>query len=228
MPAAAPATPVDGFETTWSEFRSASIVQPTVPGDDRSWRRGRDRYFAWVVPVDDAAVLNRFEEGRAALAPWLLSPWLRRPHVTVFVAGFARRRAILDDDVSFGQLKAQSDVIRHAVRASRRVLVAGALNSFRSAPFIEIHCPDSWLASTRRALGQVAREQRFCAYQPHVTVGVYNAAYATRTLSQVLFPHRIAAPLEFDAGSVDLVSYDAADVAGELRLEERITLQRGR
>lgn len=159
------------------------------------------------------------------LEPWLLWPWHRQPHVTLFVAGFARRRAILDDDVSIETLKAQSGAIRKACRARTQfALAAGALNSFLSAPFVEIHCSGQWVDALRRALADVSREPRFSPYLPHVTVGVYNGPDATRTLSQVLAPRRVAEPLDFNASSVDLVSYDAADVVGELRLEERIAL----
>jgi hypothetical protein len=133
----------------------------------------------------------------------------RDAHVTAWVCGFPSTAPSLDDDVAEATLAAQ----RASVAATKRVrLLVGAPNAFATCAFLEVQDPHGDLAALRAALAVPgAREVRFAAYQPHVTVGRFGDSRAVAPIADALglvrarglFPHH---PID---GAVELVELDA-------------------
>ncbi len=208
---------------TWARFCAGPRVFATTAADPAAWRRGRARYFAWVLPVIDEPVLGRWRSLRQALDGYLLQPCARQAHVTVFAAGFPARRPVYNDDIAMATLARQARALARW-RPGEIGLYAGAANSFLSAAFVEIGDPSARLAALRRLLGREAAEIRPAPYLPHLTAGVYPGPFATRTLVPLLSPMRGCARAGFRAAQVALVSYDAREPAGSLRVETCIEL----
>ena len=104
-----------------------------------------------------------------------------------------------------------------------RVQIAGA-NSFVSAPFLEVFCPDAELGKIRRCLLRTENEQRFSPYVPHITVGLYRQPSYTVDVADSLSPYRDLERLNHIVQSIDLVSLDGRNPVGELRVEDRVNL----
>jgi 2'-5' RNA ligase len=213
------------FASLWTRFRASAYVLRTWNRDYHDWRRGRLRYFAWVVPVENAALTRRHAAASRLLRRYMLNPGARAPHVTIHVAGFVCERPVHDDDISRSDILRQVKMLKTR-RHSGLSLCAGGLNSFRSSPFIEVGCRSGELEAIRRDLATIVPEQRFATYTPHVTVGVYNAPYATRDPASLICRWRSLPVLEFVPASIDLVSIDAREPAGSLQVEERVAIPR--
>jgi 2'-5' RNA ligase len=140
--------------------------------DYPEWRRGRDRYGVWIIPVDAPELLDYIDATRHRLADLLYPALQRQPHLTLFVCGFEQPTCTEDDDFSPAQLRAQIGSLQ-GLRGSACSLPLGALDSFASAAFIAVHDPIGQLAQWRSALGLAAKEVRQAVYVPHITLGLY-------------------------------------------------------
>ena len=67
----------------------------------------------------------------------------------------------------------------------------GGLNSFASAPFLEVHDPQGGIARLREILANGAREFRTAPYRPHLTVGLYAGAFGSQEVARKMaqFPN---------------------------------------
>src|SRR5690606_41358431 len=79
-------------QTHWREFLAADTVLATRDGDYPTWRRGRDRYAAWVIPINEPAGEKRLGAVRRALRGRLIHAGPRAPHVTLFAWGSPQMR----------------------------------------------------------------------------------------------------------------------------------------
>ncbi|KAA3619036.1 MAG: 2'-5' RNA ligase family protein [Proteobacteria bacterium] len=222
-PRLADAARKDAFVSAWSDFTGADSVFETLPGDYPRWRRGRERYVAWVIPVDDATVIHRCRSLQGMLRDLLIDSARRAFHVTLFVCGFVARRPVLDDDVCERTLAMQAARLRRLRIKAFRLEVGGA-NSFLAAPFLEVRCPGGEIDALRGELGADTREPRFSAFVPHVTLGLFNAPHRVREVAARLANQRRLPAIEVTVTHVDLVSFDARHPASELHLEKRIEI----
>lgn len=139
------------FRRTWARFaREARTLGPS-PGVREAWHGGRRWYHVWVLRLDDPRVRARRDEVRyalgAAVAPWSADD----PHVTVWVRGFTPPDAPHPDE----GLVVPVDI--------------GGASSFASCPILEVRAPA--LRALRARFG--GPEERWAAYRPHLTVGLY-------------------------------------------------------
>lgn len=215
-----------GGRSTWREFLAEDTVMATRDGDYPAWRRGRDRYAAWVIPIDEPAVAERLGEVRRALAGRLLEPCHRAPHVTLFACGFPTARPRYDDDINPGVLEGQGEALRSFGTESFEFHVGGAC-SFLGAPYLVVDDSAGGIERVRRILARTGREQRFAAFVPHVTVGVYNAPWGTADIAAVLGPFGRLPRLRLHVTCIELVSFDARHPAGPLHTQTRVVLGAG-
>lgn len=188
--------------------------------DYPEWHRGRLRYAIWCLPVDCPQVLERWQQARAAFGDWLHPDQRRQPHITLFVCGFPCDRARHDDDFPIERLQAQIDsLLRRAGPAFS--LQIGGIASYAGAPFLTVHDPAGRLAALRELLGWHSREIRFAPYEAHLTLGLYQQRRALAGLPAAL---RDLPALELEVRELQFCSYQADDLAGALRIEQRIAL----
>ena len=200
----------------------------TIPAEIRDfpeWHRGRETYAVWILPLEDDAVREIFEAAQEHLDGYLLEPNRRQPHITLFVCGFLVAKPQYNDDFTHEQLQAQLQTLEKADTTPFEIEVGG-LNSFASAPFLEIHDPEGGIARLREVLSHGAREFRTAPYTPHLTIGLYADAFPSESVMKRLasFPRT---PVRWEVNQITLATYKAHEFAGKLSYEHHISLEFG-
>ena len=189
---------------------------PSERRDFPEWHHGRKDYAVWVLRCDESPALQeKFAAARAQLNDYLLAPYARQPHITLFVCGFLVSDLQRNDDFTRAQLEAQIRALGEAHIQPFEIEIGG-LNSFASAPFLEVHDPAAGIPRLREILAGGAREFRTAPYRPHLTIGLYAEAFASeKILSRMAaFSSR---PVRWRVEQVTLSTYRAQEIAGELR-----------
>lgn len=186
------------------------------PGDYPSWHRGRSRYAVWIVDGETDAILAYSTQARAHFADVLYTPYRRQLHVTVFVSGFWVETPRWDDDYSPAQRLAQQRCLQQLTLPPFTITLGG-LNSFASALYIEVQDSDQGLARIRQALQGVMPELRWAPYVPHLTLGMYRCAVATRPLVERMQHWEAPPPLRLRVQQVHLITYAAHEPLGPLQ-----------
>ena len=118
--------------------------QTTIPSELRDfpeWHRGRKLYAVWILRCDENdAIKAKFKAARAHLSDYLLKHYHRQPHITLFVCGFLVEAHQFNDDFTQAQLMAQVQALGKANIQPLEIEI-GAMNSFASAPFLEVRDP---------------------------------------------------------------------------------------
>ncbi|MBC8336130.1 MAG: 2'-5' RNA ligase family protein [Anaerolineales bacterium] len=198
-----------------------SQVPTTIPAEIRDypeWRCGRESYAVWVLRCDQSrAIHNLFNAAREHLKGYLLKPYHRQPHITLFVCGFLVEEDQYNDDFTQTQLDAQVQALDKANSQSFEIEIGG-MNSFASAPFLEIRDPEGGIPRLREVLSRGAPEFRTAPYRPHLTLGLYAEVFPSEKVLE-----RMAAfssePLWWRVERVSLARYRAKEIAGELSYE---------
>jgi 2'-5' RNA ligase len=200
-------------------------VPKTIPAEMRDfteWRRGRETYGVWVVRLEDEAILEKSQAAREYLSGYLLEPYCRQPHITLFVCGFLVGDPQHRDDFSHEQLQAQVEALKNADLDSFEIEIGG-LSSFASAPFLEVKDPEGGITRLREILSHGAREFRTAPYRPHLTVGLYAGTFPSQQVSKRLagFP---CTPIRSRVRQIDFSTYHAREIAGPLTYVQEIVL----
>ncbi len=183
------------FRRTWARFAREGRTLGPSPGVREAWHEGRRWYHVWVLSLPDPRVRARRDAVYEALGD-RVSPWcVDTPHVTVWVRGFSP----------------PDDTHPHEGRAVD-VLLGGA-SSFRSCPFLEVRAPA--LAELRA--GFRGPEERWAAYRPHLTVGIYRRTGVDPAVVRCLRALRRLPPLRTE-GVLQAARVDAWDETGALLL----------
>ncbi len=199
----------------------------TIPAEIRDypeWRRGRDTYAVWVLPVDNGLIQTKFMAAREHLSGYLLEPYRRQPHITLFVCGFLVEKALYNDDFTPAQVQSQLKGLEEASIPPFEIEIGG-LNSFASAPFLEVSNPDGCIGHLRETLSRGAREFRTAPYTPHLTVGLYAGAFPSKKVAERMmqFP---ANPVKLKIEQIAFATYQAREITGGLTHRQEIFLTR--
>ena len=190
----------------------------TIPAEIRDfpeWHHGRKHYAVWVLGCEDnPAIQAKFKAARAHLNGYLLEPYDRQPHITLFVCGFLVAAAQYNDDFTQNQVEAQIQALGSAQIEAFEIEING-LNSFASAPFLEVHDPDGGIARLRAALSSGAPEFRTAPYQPHLTVGLYASAFPSQDVLARMAAF-LTEPIRWRVEQITLATYQASEVVGKL------------
>lgn len=194
----------------------------TMPHEDRDfreWHGGIAQYAFWAVPVDCPAWHALFAAARAHVAPFVHDGYRRAPHITVAAAGLLDER-----HAAPARLQRQATALRQA-RIAAFDLHAGAMGSFTSSPYVAIEDPAGALHAIREVLASVSAEDSPSRYRPHLTVGLYDAAYAFGPVMRRLqaFAHHDVPPLRVD--EVRLCAYQTHDIQGPYVVLDRVALR---
>ncbi|MCP4142421.1 MAG: 2'-5' RNA ligase family protein [Chloroflexi bacterium] len=190
----------------------------TIPSEIRDfpeWHHGRKKYAVWVLQFDEnLAVREKFNAAKKHLKDYLLEPYYRQPHITLFVCGFLSEKHHYNDDFTQAQLDAQIQALSKRDIGPFEIEI-GSLNSFASAPFLEIHDPYKGIPRLREVLRSGAREFRTAPYRPHLTIGLYADAFPSKkVLDQIATYENI--PIRWAVKKITLAIYQAEEVVGKL------------
>ena len=200
----------------------------TIPAEARDfpeWHRGRETYAVWILPLEDNAVRETFEAAQEHLDGYLLEPYQRQPHITLFVCGFLVDCPHYNDDFTHEQLQAQFGALEQADLAPFEIEIGG-LKSFASAPFLEIGDPENGIPRLREVLSHGAREFRTAPYTPHLTVGLYADAFSSERVMRRLAEFS-RTPIRWAVNQVTLATYKSQEFAGRLSYRKNIRLREG-
>lgn len=198
------------------QFSAAGRTLPQEDRDYPEWHLGRTHYGVWLIDADMAAVRERITQAQAHLAP-LLVHHQRQPHITLFVCGFMADVVAHGDDFTPDMLAKQQAALQD-LQIKPFTLQIGAIDSFDSAVFLRVDDPDNGLAPLRQALGQGTREIRQSAYVPHLTVGLYRAAFDTGLVVQRLAALPWCAPVSLRVERIHFARYQAQVLGGPLEI----------
>lgn len=209
-----------------SEFLANSFTVPTEFRDYGEWHQGRSRYAVWVIDSPCPAVKERFEAARAHLWRYLIRPYRRAPHISIFICGFLSQTANLDDDYPAACMAGHARDLKQSGLTSFDIEIGG-IHSFASAPYLAVRDSEGGIAGIRDRLSSRSTEIRFAPYTPHLTLGLYNGAFDTRQIAAeiAVFPDR--QPLRWRVEKLHLATYNAFEIAGPLRRESTIALAAG-
>lgn len=196
----------------------------TIPAEIRDfpeWHHGRETYAVWVLRANEDAILDKFNSAREHLNGYLLEPYRRQPHITLFVCGFLVDTPQYNDDFTFAQLHSQLNVVEQALIQPFEIEIGG-INSFASAPFLEVHDPANGIARLREILARGGREFRTAPYRPHLTVGLYRNSFDSQEVTNHLveFP---PSPVRWKVEEITLATYQAREIAGPLTYQHEVS-----
>jgi 2'-5' RNA ligase len=200
----------------------------TVPIEDRDypeWRRGRERYGIWMVDADTAPVRERVEQVRGELSG-LFTQHQRGPHITLFVCGFINEPAVLDDDFD-GAMLARQRAALAAARLPAFTLEIASIDSFDSAAYLRVRDPARALPAIRAALAGAQAEVCPGRYTPHLTVGLYRAAFPKTEVCRRFAALTAGPPLRLTVREIAFAGYAARELGGPLETIERVPLAYG-
>ena len=201
-------------------------TQETIPAiirDYPEWHRGRSKYGLWLVELGKSGVAGKVEAAREHLSDFLLKPYRRQPHITLFVCGFLGDAVRFDDDFSAEQLGVQAELLRRADIKPFVVEIRG-LNSFASAPFLEVRDVEGGVGRVRELLSTTTREIGRSAFTPHVTVGLYSGVFPSHVLVKKISTFQ-SKPIRFTVKHLTFAVYEAGEIAGALTRQAEVVLR---
>ena len=203
--------------------RMLAQVSFTIPAkacDFPEWHHGRENYAVWILQLEDGAIWEKFKAAREHLDGYLLEPYPRQPHITLFVCGFLADKPQYNDDFTHDQLQMQVRTLEKAEISSFEIEIGG-FNSFASAPYLEVRDPEEGIVRLRKILSHGAKEIRTTTYTPHLTVGLYSGKFLSEdVMSRMATFSNI--PIPWKVEGVTLATYQAREFAGRLNYLQSI------
>jgi 2'-5' RNA ligase len=166
---------------------------------------------------------QQVEAAQRHLSDFLVFPYHRQPHVTLFACGFWVDSGCYDDDFSNEQYRAQLRALTTARLPVFSIEVDG-LDSFQSAPYLAVRDPTGGLTQIRSVLSDVTCEIARSTYTPHVTLGLYSNAFPAATVLErfAVFP---SSPVTVEVTHITFATYEARHIGGALRYHEAVALE---
>lgn len=196
---------------------------PSREQDHFNWHRGRSEFGLWLIDLARGEAAERVEAARRHLAPFLFTPYHRQPHITLFVCGFPTEVPVYHDDLGAELLRSQTELLRRSGIRQFSIRIGG-LNSFSSAPYLEVEDRTGGIERIRTLLSATGPEiGRQAEFVPHVTVGLYSGAFRTELLRRELAAFD-SEPLSADIKKITFATYRAQEIAGALTGRSEIML----
>jgi 2'-5' RNA ligase len=195
---------------------------PSPMHDHPDWHRGRKDYSVWLIELGSMGVIQKVGAAREHLSDFLIQPYQRQPHITVLVCGFLTDTPLYNDDYSAGHFESHLHLLREAAGKPFTVEIGG-LNSFASAPFLEVADLEGGLDRIRALLLTTGKEIGRSDYTPHITVGLYSGAFPGSVVTGRIasFPK---APCKVTVDRITFASYRAREISGPLTYRYEVLL----
>lgn len=207
---------------TWQSFVQQQYTYAAEKREYPEWHKNRPRYYLWAIDSDTVLVNKRLQKYHSLFNDLILHPYERQAHITLAISGFLSEHIIHDDDITQTAITKQQATL-HALKLAPFIVSIGGINSFSSAPFLEVMDPSKSLEIIRHALIDGRQDFRNTHYIPHVTLGIYNANHAVASIAAMIKDLK-EEPIELTVNHIGLYSYDARDIGSRLRKECIIAL----
>ena len=200
--------------------------QETIPSPIRDypeWHRGRRDYSVWIIELSGKELSKKVAAAREHLSDFLIKPYQRQPHITVYVCGFLADTPRYGDDYSGEQLEQHAHLLRAGAIKPFTVEIGG-LSSFASAPFLEVADLEGGLRRVRALLSTTGKEISRSTYTPHITVGLYSGVFPGSVVFERLssFPKD---PCRLTVDRITFATYQAGEIGGALTSRHEVALQ---
>lgn len=207
---------------TWQSFVQQQYTYAAEKREYPEWHKNRPRYYLWAIDSDTVLVNKRLQKYHSLFKDLILHPYERQAHITLAISGFLSEHITHDDDITQAAITKQQATL-HALKLAPFIVSIGGINSFSSAPFLEVMDPSKSLEIIRHALIDGRQDFRNTHYIPHVTLGIYNANHAVASIAAMVKDLK-EEPIELAVRHIGLYSYDARDIGSRLRKECIIAL----
>lgn len=214
-------------QIVWNQFLGVKQTLPTENRDYTEWHRGRGAYAVWTIPILSKQIQSRFDAAKAILAKFLLEPYKRQAHMTLFVCGFLADVKRWDDDYPVDELMRHLSELTEAKFRPFKIEVGG-VNSFEAAPFLEVFDVSGGIEKIREVFLSGSPEIREDAYIPHLTLGLYGDYFEAKTVAEKISSFPRNQRIEYFVDEIRLMTYSAFEIAGPLTTEYSIHLEGGR
>lgn len=206
---------VERYQMVWNEFLSSGRTLRSEERDYKEWHKGRRKYAAWMIDIQSGPVRSRFDVAREHLAEFLLEPYQRQAHMTLFVCGFLVEIPRFDDDYTVEEWNCHLRALREAEIASFEIKVGG-INSFAATPFLEVFDVEGGIKRVREVLSSTRCEIRAVEYVPHLTLGLYSDEFEVAGVAERISSFGTASPITYLVDEISLRTYSAFEIAGPL------------
>ncbi len=207
---------------TWQSFVQQQYTYAAEKREYPEWHKNRPRYYLWAIDSDTVLVNKRLQKYHSLFKDLILHPYERQAHITFAISGFLSEHIIHDDDITQAAITKQQATL-HALKLAPFIVSIGGINSFSSAPFLEVMDPSKSLEIIRHTVIDDRQDFRNTHYIPHVTLGIYNANHAVASIAAMIKDLK-EEPIELTVSHIGLYSYDARDIGSRLRKECIIAL----
>ena len=205
------------YTDTWQSFIQQQCTRAAQKRDYPEWHKNRPHYYLWAIDCDTALVNKRLQKYQAIFKDFLLHPYERQAHITLAISGFLSTHIIHNDDIAQAAIAKQQQALL-ALKLMPFTVLVGGINSFSSAPFLEVMDPSKSLEIIRHALTDDRWDFRNTHYIPHVTLGIYNANHAVASIAAMIKDLK-ESPIELAVNHIGFYSYDTTDIGSRLREE---------
>lgn len=196
---------------------------PSIVQDYSDWHRGRRDYSVWLIEAATEEVSKKVEAAKEHLSDYLLKHYQRQPHITIYVCGFLAGTPLFDDDYSTEQLREHTRIMEERNMKSFEIEIGG-LNSFASAPFLEVHDPEGGIERARAVLSASVPEIGRSTFTPHLTVGLYSGAYPSQIVAGKITTFE-SKPVRLKVERITFGTYLAQEIAGALTPRYHVVLR---
>ena len=187
---------------------------PSIIKDHPEWHRGRRDYSLWLINASTGEICEKVGAAKEHLSAYLLKPYQRQPHITVFVCGFLTDTPLFEDDYSPEQFRVQAQMLEEG-KIKPFFLEIGGLSSFSSAPFLEVRDLEGGIERARAALSISVSEIGGGTFTPHITIGLYSGAYSSKIVAGRISTFK-SRPVRLRVERITFATYRAREIAGAL------------
>ncbi len=205
------------YPEVFNQFLKADTTRGNINRDFSEWHLGRNKYFLWGISITSEKIDARFVSARKQLFEYLLSPYFRQPHITLFVCGFLTDQVKNNDDYSQEQLDFQIGNLGSKNLKPFEIEIGG-INSFSISPFLEVRDTISGINRIRNALSIDFPENRQEKFVPHITFGLYSGDYSTKHIAEKFVD--LGPSISIRIERISLLSFDPTKINGALKTEK--------
>lgn len=183
--------------------------------DFPEWHHGREHYAVWLLNCESNGVIQeKFKAARAHICDYIYGEYNRQPHITVFVCGFLSDTLKYNDDCLQAHVDTQIDILKQSGMSHFDIEIGG-INSFASAPYLEVIDSENGISQLRNILQQGGTEFRTAPYRPHMTIGLYAAEFSSKMILAKMaeFSYEV---IKWRVKTLTLATYRATEVVGPL------------
>lgn len=210
------------YTDTWQSFIQQQHTHAAEKREYPERHKNRPLYYLWAIDSDTALVNKRLQKYHSLFKDLLLHPYERQAHITLAISGFLSEYITHNDDITQAAIAKQQAAL-HALKLAPFIVSIGNINSFSSAPFLEVMDPSGSLQVIRHALIGDRQDFRNTHYIPHITLGIYSAHHAVASIAAMIKDLK-EEPIELAVNHIGFFSYDAKDIGSHLEKECIMTL----